>query len=56
MTYKALCCGARVIGRVVWIALGVRNPDERCPGCGRWTVFEAEGMPAEKPVFGSKAA
>jgi hypothetical protein len=44
MTYRALCCGVRVIGRVVWIALGVMNPEEYCPVCRKWTVFEAEGL------------
>jgi len=59
MTYTALCCGVRVIGRVVWIALGVMRPEDYCPACRKWTVFEAEGLaaaPAERPVFGRKAA
>jgi hypothetical protein len=46
VTYKALCCGARVIGRLVWIALGVPDPEEHCPECGRWTKFEAEAAAA----------
>ena len=50
MTYRALCCGVRVIGRVVWIALGVLDPEDHCLNCGRWTKFQAE-TGVEKPVF-----
>lgn len=42
MTYIAVCCGVRVIGRLVWIALGVPQTEDRCPQCGRWTKFDAE--------------
>ncbi len=39
MTYLCGLCGVEVIGRVVWIELGVRVAEERCPACGRWAKF-----------------
>ena len=44
MSYVARCCGVRVLGRLVWLALGVLRPEEKCPVCGRWTVFEHESI------------
>jgi len=60
--YRGTCCGAVVIGRLVWIALGVPEAEDRCPGCGEWAKFVAETTVAvaepkpKKLVFGEKAA
>ena len=49
MRYRALCCGVIVLGRLVWIALGVTRAIDECPACRRWTTFVPE-----KPVFGQR--
>jgi DNA-directed RNA polymerase subunit RPC12/RpoP len=38
--YRCLTCGA-VCRDLIWAALEVGTAEERCPGCGKWSKFEA---------------
>jgi hypothetical protein len=38
----------RVLGRLVWLVLGVAAPEDVCPVCRRWTVFDHEAAAAER--------